>query len=119
MRILSSGWNMRFSMVPPVSVLNAAFLGRETLVPELHRFDAVRIVWLDSFRPAAENWAAPEDLIKELDDAVPTQETIGLWFGVYSECACVIQSRGGENGFPRIDSPLAIPLVAILIMERL
>lgn len=82
-------------------------------------YDHVRIIWRDSFHAEKSNWAAPEVVEAALDEGAAIQETGGLWFGVHAGCACIVQSRGVSEGDNEVDSALAIPAEAVLLIERL
>lgn len=85
---------------------------------DLHIFDPVRVIWLDSYTPGENKWATVEYLDTELVDA-PTHETIGGWMGIRGDCVVVSQSRGVCPGMNRVDATIAIPLVSMLRVEQL
>lgn len=91
---------------------------KRSMTPEqqlatLAQYEPVRIIWLDSYVPAHSNWREAEHLDEELAEP-PVHETVGLWYGIRAMCGIVVQSRGANEGFDKVDSPFGIPLVAVL-----
>jgi hypothetical protein len=91
-----------------------------TDLQSLHLYDPVRVIWLDSFVPDEGSWRSVDEARRDMEAGWPIHETVGLWFGIASACVCVIQSRSaGGPTRDLVDSPIGIPLAAVLLVQRL
>lgn len=84
---------------------------------QLHQFDPVRIIWVDSYT-TDDKWVHKNDVMNDMTE-VPLHETVGLFFGESGGCLVMVQSRGVAPGFNRCDQSLAIPVVSVVYIELL